>query len=258
MNREVHRVSWRMFHVSVQNPGQKAKRRKQAMRESMPHLPLKKNTAIPTVQALTHFDQFYGSVFKSKWSSIRLGLLSTSKHAVIVNNFANPEDTCQMLQELGAINILDEFNKGYQKVAPYIPDDTAVPCDDEQTEDSEKSQQSSADEVDEDIEEVQQEEYKSLDPDEASKRIIKPDTHFLSGNSSQLYQFMPTAKLKGMEEFVEESQYYESYTKVEAEFIKLRPHPVLQFPAHLRCFMFPRSDLSQVRDMDTYYCICTK
>ena len=262
MKREVHRVSWRMFHVSVQNPGQKAKRRKQAMRESMPHLPLKKNTAIPTVQALTHFDQFYGSVFKSKWSSIRLGLLSTSKHAVIVNNFANPEDTCQMLQELGAINILDEFNKGYQKVAPYIPDDTAVPCDDEQTEDSEKSQQSSADEVDEDIEEVQQEEYKSIDPDEASKRIMKPDTNFLSENSSQLYQFMPTAKLKGMEEFVEESEYYDSYVKVDKHSVRSTPFTRFNFPKHLHCYTFARSDLSRfpsprASSLSTYnyYCL---
>ena len=91
-----------------------------------------------------------------------------------------------------------------------------------------------------------------MDPAQASSRMIKPEKNLLEGNAVSMYNFMPTKELKGMEEFVEESQYYESYTKVEAEFIKLRPHPVLQFPAHLRCFMFPRSDLSQVRDMDTY------
>ena len=34
------------------------------MRETMPHIPVKKSTGTPTVQALTHFDQLYSSVYR--------------------------------------------------------------------------------------------------------------------------------------------------------------------------------------------------
>merc|ERR1740137_431863 len=59
----------------------------------MPHLPSKVNTAVPTNIALNHFDQFYSTVYKARWSSMRLGLLTQQKYAVMVNNFGDSEDT---------------------------------------------------------------------------------------------------------------------------------------------------------------------
>ena len=118
------RAETRKFHTSVSMFGQKAKRRKQAMREAMPHLPLKKTTAQPSVQALTHFDQFYSAVYKTKWNSMRLGLMSKQKYAVIVNNFGNTEETCDMLRNIGCVDIKEEFDKGFSKVEPYLPIDT--------------------------------------------------------------------------------------------------------------------------------------
>jgi len=79
-----------------------------------------------------------------------------------------------------------------------------------------------------------------------------------------MYKFMPTAKLKGMEEFVEEAEYYDTYTKVEKDkdHIKQRPFTKLHFPPHLKCFTFQRSDLSSfpspsVNALSTYnyYCL---
>ena len=44
------------------------------------------------------------------------------------------------------------------------------------------------------------EKIKSLDPDEASFRLIKPDKNTLSGYPVTMYNFMPTDKLMGMED----------------------------------------------------------
>lgn len=227
----------------------------------MPHLPVKKNTALPTVQAITHFDQFYGSVYKSKWPSIRLGLMSDQKYAVVVNNFGSPEDTCDKLRAMGAINLYDQFQLGLKKVEPYIP--ASQPSSDCQSEPEQDSPEPSKQEeqiIEEDPE--KEEEFKSLDPSEASSRLLKPDKNVLGGNSVSMYQFMPTAKLKGMEEFVEESQYYESYIQVDKHHVKSKPFPKFHFPAHLQCYTFPRSDLSQfprpqASSLSTYnyYCL---
>ena len=59
-----------------------------------------------------------------------------------------------------------------------------------------------------------------------------------------LHQYVPTKELKGMEEFVEEAQYYQNYKKVTSKAITVKPCPRLHFPSHLRCFTFSRGDLS--------------
>ena len=257
----------RYFHSSVTQFGQKAKRRKQKMREAMPHLPLKNTTALPTMQALSHFDQFYSSVYKTKWNSIRLGLMSKQKHAVIVNNFGNSEETCEKLTSLGCIDIQEEFKKGFRKVEPYIPLDG----DNHGVDDSEKVGDANSNEAEDyneatgeelEVAEKDIEEFKSLDPTEADERLIKPDKNVLGGSSMSMYKFMPTAKLKGMEEFVEEAEYYDTYTKVEKEHIKQRPFTKLNFPPHLKCFTFQRSDLSSFPSPSAnalstfnYYCL---
>ena len=232
------RMTPRLLHTSPTSEGNKAKRRKLKMREMMPHIPVKKSTGVPTVQALHHFDQLYSSVFRNKWPSMRLGLMSPNKYAAIVNNAGDSEQTIEDLKSLGCVDIHEQFKTGFSKVEPYITyeEDGGVSVDSEAVENLEDSEPEE--------EEEEEEIFKSLDPDEAPSRLIKPDKNLLSGNSVTMYNFMPTAKLKGMEDFVEESQYYESYEKIDTNFIKFKPYPKLNFPDHLRCFTFPRSDLS--------------
>ena len=114
------RVSYRQFHSSSSLMGQKAKSRKHNLRLNNPHIPLKGNSGLASVQALNHFDQFYGSVYTSKWSSMRLGLMSQHKSAALVNNFGDSEETCDKLRGLGCVDIHQEFLKGYRRVEPYI------------------------------------------------------------------------------------------------------------------------------------------
>ena len=249
-------LSWRSLHTSTARWGQKAKRRKQALRENNPHLPVRSDSGKPVVQALTHFDQFYSSVYKHKWSGMRLGLLCPQKFAVFVNNFGDSERTCGELEELGCVNINEEFARGQEKVQPYFDQGVEVSSEDEASGSSESTGASS------DVIESHEPTVSSLDPSDSASRLMKPDNNLLGGNSVSMYQFMPTKELKGMEEFVEEASYYEAYKKVETEAIKVRPSSGLNFPAHLRCYTFPRGDLSRfpspgLSSMSTldYYCL---
>jgi len=84
----------------------------------------------------------------------------------------------------------------------------------------------------------------SLPPSQAQSRLIMPEDNVLGGGAMALHQYVPTKELKGMEEFVEESQYYQTYKKVASQAITVKPFFRLHFPSHLRCFTFPRGDLS--------------
>merc|ERR1719186_1312439 len=107
----------------LRNNGHTAKHRKQNMRAKMPHLPSKINTALPTSLAINHFDQFYGSVYKeARWGSMRLGLLSKQKYAVLVNNFGDSEATIEMLEEMGCVDINKQFNIAQQGQEQYVRD----------------------------------------------------------------------------------------------------------------------------------------
>ena len=62
----------------------------------------------PCELALEHFDAFYKLHFKHQWPSIRVSLLSLSKHAAIINNASDTEITSQTLAELGASDIIQD------------------------------------------------------------------------------------------------------------------------------------------------------
>jgi len=59
--------------------------------------------ASPCQLALNHFDLHYKPVYDFQWPSVRVALLSKSKHCVLVNNFASDsKQICRSLAELGA------------------------------------------------------------------------------------------------------------------------------------------------------------
>lgn len=52
-------------------------------------------------RALENFDDFYGSVFGRRWSSIRAALLTRHKYMAVVNNFGDTEQTIAELEASG-------------------------------------------------------------------------------------------------------------------------------------------------------------
>lgn len=214
----------------------------------MPHLPSKVNTAVPTNIALNHFDQFYSTVYKARWSSMRLGLLTQQKYAVMVNNFGDSEDTIAKLKDLGCVDINKEFTLAREQQEQFVRDLELKLS-------SVEADVSSHGEADPPLDSLippllpdahtPPSSPDSLSLSEAEARLIKPEANVLGGGSMALHQFVPTKELKGMEEFVEESQYYEKYKKVDAQAIKVKACLRLNFPPHLRFFTFPRGNLSK-------------
>lgn len=59
----------------------------------------------PKYKALSHFDDFYGSVFGDKWQSIREALLRRNKYVAVVNNYGDTEETVEFLENKGLIHL---------------------------------------------------------------------------------------------------------------------------------------------------------
>ena len=53
----------------------------------------------------------------------------------------------------------------------------------------------------------------SLNAESATGRYIDADEKVIGDAAASMYDFVPTNKLKGMEDFVEESEYYDYYQK---------------------------------------------
>jgi len=204
--------------------GQKAKRRKKNSRVDNPHLPVKKGDSTPKSIALTHFDEFYSKMYQNRWSSLRIGLLCQQKYCAVVNNFGDTEDTIEKLEDLGCINVGKQVMLDQRRLKEYVPEEKVVP------------------EEPEDLPVVEEEVVNvSLGPDQAQHRIINPEERSMGGGStSALYDFVPTTELKGMEEFVEEADYYKYYKRMDQDDVRIVGDHLITWPNTLQVFTFPR------------------
>jgi len=217
---------------TVRLGGQKAKRRKQTLRADNPHLPVRALEKTPTSAALAHFDDFYSSVFKSRWASMRLALLCPGKHCALVNNFGDSEATVDRLEELGCVNIGTEFLKEQQRLQPYLGEGGRVVAEGAKEEELVKEQEE---------EEKEAKAASMLEPGEETKRrLVAPEERVMgAGASPALFDFMPATELKGMDDFVEEGEYY-SYKKVGRREVRVVEEASLTWPPALTAYTFPR------------------
>jgi len=174
----------------------------------------------PTARALEHFDDFYKSVFRLKWPSVRLGLLSPNKYVALLNNFGEISSTETMLQNLGAMDMSSLFEV-------YTRDDSSA---------MERDVTSNAafeidDVMDAKFKSEEQSSLNFLYPDQAgdklkgllfsnkeqreieesyseSDRIIDPE---ITNDSAAMFEFVPAKRLTGMDDFVSEAEYYSFY-----------------------------------------------
>ncbi|KAL1242484.1 5-methylcytosine rRNA methyltransferase nsun-4 [Trichinella spiralis] len=61
--------------------------------------------------ALEYFDMFYEPVYRKKWPSIRLALLSDPKYCAVLNNLANSNASAELLFDQGAFDLMEEIRK---------------------------------------------------------------------------------------------------------------------------------------------------
>jgi len=238
-------VANRWFSVSpAACGGVKSKRKKQGMRMDNPHLPVRAEEKTSKTLALNNFDQYYSQYYGRRWNSMRLGLLSRPKYCAVVNNFGETEETVEKLENLGCVDVTKTFNQinkqRLAKVAQYEENISKSGLSDTQVELIDHDEQIlKSSEYDDEDEETRSQ--FSLRSDKAMDRYIDPEEKVIGDMSSSMYDFVPTSSLKGMEDFVEETDYYNYYKTDARDSVPVQVWRTLNMPQHLRVFVFPRN-----------------
>jgi len=238
--------------VAQVRTSKQSKRRKDDARFTAPHLVNQRAVErTASVRALQHFDEHYGRVLGAKregrWPSARLGLLSQRKGCALVNNFALPEETGAMLGELGCFSLR-------RRVADVM--DQASQTDRNGDEDKptgiegvrSKAKQLAGEALDKDPDEKQEPSPSMALDDAARERYIGADERILGRRSqaAAMHSYMPSKGLAGMEDFVEDSQYYlandDQYDEEEGRCrIRVIEDVSIRYPRQLEAFTFPSS-----------------
>ena len=226
-----------------------SKRRKETQRVLAPHLTVKYVEKTPRIMALIYFDDHYKKLFGKDWHPIRLALLSHSKPSALLNNFAPIDQVRSELTGLGCMSLQDlykDYNPEERLSASPTAQASSFPARPERRDEDEDTPNPAL----------------SMDAELAKKRLISPSEQVL-GNAEALalYDFVPTKNIKGMEDFVEEIDYYESYQKLDDIPILIQ-RPSIDVPKHLDAFYFGSHNLSRfpsprqtVLNTLNYYCM---
>ncbi|XP_012223901.1 5-methylcytosine rRNA methyltransferase NSUN4 [Linepithema humile] len=223
-----------------------------------------------TGRALKHFDEFYGNVYGKSWNSIKTALLKEEhKYMAIVNSFSDIDRIKSNLECQGAMNLKTIYeaykeqidsnphkcNKKKERqtknwktesliadtqlstVQSHYPDYVSSPM-------SLSTQNENKDIIAEN-QALQPVEMKPIESDlnEVTideNRIVQPNAG-LSG----LYEFVPATKIKGMEDWILESQHY-GYYKEGANFsVNIEQEGVLTFPQYLNIYTYEEDNDSK-------------
>ncbi|XP_045451345.1 5-methylcytosine rRNA methyltransferase NSUN4 [Melitaea cinxia] len=226
---------------------------------------LRKKTG-PKYKALNHFDDFYGSVFGSKWDSMREALLRKSKYVALINNYGDPEETMDYLAQRGAHclkNLMSIQKNFHDQYTPQKETETKNNQDKNldnyisklQNEDIAKIYPQ-GENIPEKLEfsnnKILHAEQKQMENPEISKsytldqaleqaqiddsRIIHPS---MGLSSEALYQYVPATKIKGLDDWVPESFHYSFYSKRDTDFpLIIEPETEFEFPEHLKVMTY--------------------
>lgn len=231
-----------------------SKQRKDEQKIRAPHLVFSHQKQTPSRIALRHFDDHYGKALGAKgWASARLALMSRPTYAALANNFADAEAAGEALEAIGCERLEPRFN-----ISGRIEDDEDAAS---ATKSSQKPPpprpvlQSQEDEGEDDV----------AKPD--LDRSLPKEEHMLQGrmiaskelifgtnvDATAMYDFVPTTKLKGNEEFVEETEFYDRYESIDTSSavpIDVLPEKHLVFPALLNAYGYKRGSSSHIPTPD--------
>lgn len=229
----------------------------------------KKKTSID--RALEHFDDFYKSVFGPAWPGIRASLLTENKFAAVVNNYGDAEGTKQDIELLGAINIRKVFELYYDEgLATAINDtkkDSSSNVDRKLDNYVQKMQQSEMksiyqNHIEEELEKMALEKKEDpsrqinaedvVDYKKSLQKSLVEDSEYdfnrmitAEVGAVGLQEFIPATKLKGMEDFIIESEHYQYYNTGVDFPLKFEPEQDFEIPKSLNIYTFPKNDISR-------------
>lgn len=220
--------------------------------------------------ALKHFDEFYGNVYGKSWKDIRTALLAEEhKYMAIVNSFSDLDRIKSELESHGAMNLKTIYeiykehidsnprksNKKKKKekqageiksvisnaevsaVQSHYPLDYASPTSlNTDDEDKDIAAEESA------LQPIKEKPIESSLNEVAldENRIVHPNDT-LSG----LYEFVPATKIKGMEDWILESQHYGYYKEGSNFSVNVEKEALLTFPQYLNIYTFEEGNDSK-------------
>ncbi|XP_022907957.2 5-methylcytosine rRNA methyltransferase NSUN4 [Onthophagus taurus] len=170
-----------------------------------------------TQRALEHFNEFYEPIYKTDWGGIRQGLLTRQKYVALINNFSDSERICNELERTGAMNLrrLFHLEKEYLSI------------------NNKKLNQSIKTLKNTNNESINEDQIEKID----SNRIIDGVNSNLS-----LTEFVPATKIKGMEDFITESEHYNSYNPQDSSIVEIEKQYDFNFPNTLNVYIYDTMD----------------
>ncbi|XP_026476433.1 5-methylcytosine rRNA methyltransferase NSUN4-like [Ctenocephalides felis] len=251
-------------------------------KHSKDHWSMKDKKIFPKHRALEHFDDFYKSVFGDKWPSIRVALLSPQKYVALVNNFGDTEKTCEKLENLGGINLRTLYNIQKEKFLMkkqkkqrdkqldkiYKMDQSLENFLMKQRQDEVSSVYgTNANEISSIPESINNTKEPTTDISSASntedsistndegsslslharlkhakydeRRLINPEVGLAA-----LHEFIPATKLKGIEDWVFESEHYQYYQNPSEFPIKVEAEAPFTIPETFNVYSYERGNIS--------------
>ncbi|XP_014206934.2 5-methylcytosine rRNA methyltransferase NSUN4 [Copidosoma floridanum] len=216
-----------------------------------------------TQRALDHFDDFYEKVYGESWKHIRSAMLAKNhKYVAVVNNFSDTERTCSELENLGAMSLKSVYDsvkrsidyekslvrpKGYQETIRLMNEKLGNIVEEQKKNVTSVYTDPSDDHTQNVIEKESENDNSSFEPVklksiETDLKVVTSKDRIISPacaeSSSFLYEYVPATKLKGMEDFVLESEHYNYYTQGADFRIKIEKENDMNFPDHLLLYTF--------------------
>ncbi|KAF6213189.1 hypothetical protein GE061_010905 [Apolygus lucorum] len=197
---------------------------------------------------------------------MRLALLTQSKYVALVNNYSDTGRIIPYLENLGAMDMRRILDCQIERIAEN-------PSKGKKRKKGRNVSGSNLDHKLENFKErLEEEEIQNVYPDgavvmdttksssvyDASSRLIQPD---ITGSASALYEFVPTSKLKGKEDWVPESEHFRYFSTDDDCPIIREEQSLLEYPSQLKVFTFvtgccdpfPRPKRDRLLGVTDYY-----
>lgn len=196
--------------------------------------------------------------------------MTKHKYVALVNNFGDTEETIEALQAEGAINLRDIYNIAKANLDLKSLNFSTLPPDDESSADSvdqrlsgilQRQQQNElsdiypqaldagSDRTDEDG--LAREEEPKVDYKKSLEQVIREDADIddrrlvdSTLGTAGLHEFIPATKLKGMEDWVLESDHYKYYSTTTDFPLSIEMETTLDFPENLHIFTYEKGNIS--------------
>lgn len=216
---------------------------------------------------MASFDDFYGKVYGTRWKSMRLALLCEHKWVAMVNNFGDSDKTAQLFEQNGAINIKSIYDVQKRNLADQRSGSLSL---EDNLKLSNRIDKFIEHKLEDEIGEIYAEKdyrmeplgaqpkqgnsEKQIDYKKPLEKVLEEDSDIDYGRlidpsygTAGLHEFIPANKIKGMEDFVFESEHYRYYSNTNDFPLKFKMETNFAMPDNLQLYTYEKGNISSFR-----------